>query len=127
MIQTAAIIGSILFLVVICFYILAATGAPLGDYMMGGKYKILPKKLRIMVSAAVFIQVLAIIVLLQGGGVIASVLPAGILKVLCYIFSIYFSLNVLMNLFSESKKEKMLMTPLSLITAVCFWIVTLNL
>ncbi len=40
-----------------------------------------------------------------------------------YFFAAYFSLNVVMNLFSKSKKEKILMTPLSLIASACLWLV----
>ena len=36
--------------------------------------------------------------------------------------AVYLSLNTVMNFISKSKKEKYIMTPLSFIAAVCFWI-----
>ena len=51
--------------------------------------------------------------------------PFMVTKVICIILAVYLSLNVFMNLFSKSKKERYIMTPLSLIAAVCFWFVAL--
>lgn len=123
----AAIVGSVVFIVAIVFYVLVTLGMPLGEFLMGGKYRILPPKMRVMTAVSVFIQILAVLVLLQGGGVINMILPVVIIKPLCYIFAVYFSLNVIMNLFSNSNKERMLMTPLSFITAICFWIIAVSL
>jgi len=52
----ASLIGSILFSIVIVLYILLALGLPYGDYTMGGKYKILPQKERIICIISVIIQ-----------------------------------------------------------------------
>ena len=35
------------------------------------------------------------------------------------------NLNTVMNCISKSKKEKVVMTPLSLISAICFWVTAL--
>ncbi len=42
------------------------------------------------------------------------------------VMASYLSLNTIMNAISRSKKERFIMTPLSLISAICFWITTLN-
>jgi len=68
MIEIAAIVGSIVFLIAVAFYILVTLGAPLGEYLMSGKYKVLPSKMRVMTGVSVLIQLLAVLVLLQGGG-----------------------------------------------------------
>ena len=47
-------------------------------------------------------------------------------KIIGIVMSIYLSLNTLMNVFSKSKKERYIMTPLSLLCAVCFWTVVLS-
>jgi len=39
--------------------------------------------------------------------------------------AVYLSLNTVMNFISKSRKERYIMTPLSAITAVCFWITAL--
>ena len=74
----SAWIGSLLFLAVAILYLLLALGLPYGDYVMGGKYKIMT------------------------------------------------NLNTLMNAFSQSKKERLVMTPLSFVTAICFLLTALN-
>ncbi|MCC8147027.1 MAG: hypothetical protein LIO93_11480 [Bacteroidales bacterium] len=72
------------------------------------------------------IQLFGIAVLLDSGGIINTGLPIKVIEIACYVYAVYLSLNVLMNMASKSKKEKMFMTPLSLIVAVCFWIEALS-
>ena len=121
-----SIIGSILFSIVLVLYILLASGLPYGEYAMGGKYKILPKKERIICIISAIIQTFAILILLQAGRVISFGFSDKTVNILCYIFAVYLSLNVIMNLLSKSKKEKLFMTPLSFVIAICFWLTALN-
>lgn len=46
-------------------------------------------------------------------------------KIICIVMAVYLSFNTVMNFISKSKKEKYVMTPLSAISAVCFWITAL--
>ena len=46
-------------------------------------------------------------------------------KIICIVMAVYLSLNTVMNFVSKSKKEKCIMTPLSFVAAVCFWITAL--
>ena len=46
-------------------------------------------------------------------------------KIVCIVMAVYLSLNMVMNFGSKSKKEKCIMTPLSFVAAVCFWITAL--
>lgn len=46
-------------------------------------------------------------------------------KIICIVMAVYLSFNTVMNFISKSKKEKYVMTPLSAISAVCFWITVL--
>lgn len=120
------IIGAITFSIAAVIYILIALGLPLGKFAMGGKYKIMPTKLRIAIAFSVLIQLFAILIILQAGGVLPTMLSMKITRMFCFIFAAYLSLNSLMNAFSNSKKEKYLATPLSTITAVCFWITAIS-
>lgn len=117
-----AIIGAVLFLVIAIMTVLVACGLPLGEFTMGGQHKILPKKFRIMAISSLFVQLFAIVVVLQAGGFVSLWFSLKATKYICFFFAIYLSLNTIMNLSSKSKKEKYIMTPLSLIAAVCFWI-----
>lgn len=121
-----SVIGSILFIFVIVLYLLLLQGQPLGEYALGGKYKVLPRKARAVCLAAILIQIFAMLILLQGGGVINMGIPGMITRIACFVFAAYFSLNIVMNLMSKSKKEKAVMTPLSAIVAVCFWITAIG-
>jgi len=122
-----AIIGSILFSIVIVLYILLASGFPYGEYAMGGKHKILPQKERIISAVSVIIQAFAIYILLRAGSVISFGFSDKTANLLCYFFAVYLTLNVFMNLLSKSKKERLFMTPLSIVIAICFWLTALNL
>ena len=104
----SSIIGSIVFSMVLILYILLALGFPYGEFAMGGKHKILPPKNRLACLISIIIQAFAIIVLLNCGRVISIGFTDKTVQVLCYFFAGYLSLNVLMNLLSKSKKERII-------------------
>ncbi|WP_440272494.1 hypothetical protein [Ferdinandcohnia sp. SAFN-114] len=119
-------IGSIAFLAAAILYVLLALGLPYGDLAMGGQYKIMPKQMRIACLISVLIQLIAIMFILQVGQIISISLIAPFAKGVCYFFAFYLFLNTVMNAFSKSKKERLVMTPLSLITGLCFLITAMN-
>ena len=128
-----AILGAVLFGIIAIMTVLIACGLPLGEFTMGGQYKILPKKFRIAAVISVAIQIFAMIIILQAGGFIPLWLSFKITKYICFFFAaylslntIYLSLNTIMNIISKSKKEKYVMTPISLIAGICFWITALQ-
>ncbi|MNH93162.1 hypothetical protein D3C73_457570 [compost metagenome] len=120
----SAWVGSIVFFTAVILYILLALGLPYGEFAMGGKYKIMPKQMRVACAISVLIQLMAILYLLQAGDVISFGLPYEI--GVCYFFAVYLTLNTIMNAISKSIKEKLVMTPLSLVTTICFWLTALN-
>ncbi len=117
-----SLIGAIIFLVIAIITVLVACGLPLGEFTMGGQHRILPKKLRVMSLVCLIIQIFAVIIILQSGGFIKLWFPSNITRYICFFFAIYLSLNSIMNLLSKSKKEKYVMTPISLVAAICYWI-----
>lgn len=117
-----SILGAVLFGVIATMTVLVACGLPLGEFTMGGQHKVLPMGFRIAAVISVAIQIFAIIIILQAGGFIALWLPFKVVKNICFFFAAYLSLNTIMNLISRSRKEKYVMTPLSLIAGICFWI-----
>ncbi|MEG0152547.1 MAG: hypothetical protein RR744_05130, partial [Cellulosilyticaceae bacterium] len=84
-----SIIGAILFLVIVVMTILVACGLPLGEFTMGGQYKVLPKKFRIMAIISAVIQVFAIVIVLQAGGFIPLWFSYKITKYICFFFAAY--------------------------------------
>ena len=119
------IIGCISLGIVIILSILIILGLPLGELTLGGRYKVYPGKMRLILVLQLILQVFFLVILLQKGGVMPLWFPFGATKVICIILAVYLSLNVFMNMFSKSKKERFIMTPLSLLTAISFWFVAL--
>ena len=117
-----SILGAVLFGIIAIMTVLVACGLPLGEFTMGGQHKILPKKFRVMAVISVAIQIFAMIIILQAGGFISLWFSFKVTKYICFFFAIYLSLNTIMNMISKSRKEKYVMTPLSLIAGICFWI-----
>jgi len=115
-----AILGAILFGIIALMTLAVTLGAPLGEFTLGGKHKILPPRMRIASGISFFIQLLAIFVILQVGGFITLPLPLPAARGICMFFAAYLAVNTIMNLLSDSKKEKYVMTPLSVIAAICF-------
>ncbi len=117
-----SILGAVLFGIIATMTVLVACGLPLGEFTMGGQHKILPKKFRVMAVISVAIQIFAMIIILQAGGFISLWLSFKVTKYICFFFAAYLSLNTIMNMISKSRKERYVMTPLSLIATICFWI-----
>ena len=120
-----AIIGAGVFSIVIVLSFLIVCGFPLGELTMGGQYKVFPKKLRIILVMQLILQIFFVVIVLQMGGLIPFWFSENATKIICIIMAVYLSFNTIMNFISKSKKEKYIMTPLSAISAVCFYIITL--
>lgn len=121
-----AIIGAGVFSIIIVLSILIICGLPLGELTMGGQYKVFPGKFRIVLVVQLLIQVFFVMIILQAGGHIPLWFSYKATKIICIVMAIYLSINVIMNFISKSKKEKCIMTPLSLLSAICFWITALQ-
>ena len=120
-----AIIGASVFSIVIVLSFLIICGLPLGELTMGGQYKVFPKKLRIILVTQLILQIFFVVIILQMGGFISLWFSSKATKIICIVMALYLSLNTFMNFVSKSKKEKYVMTPLSAISAICFWIIAL--
>lgn len=121
-----SIIGACAFSIVVILTILILCGLPLGELTMGGQYKVFPKKLRIVLVMQLTVQVFFVLTILQMGEFMPLWFSYNVTKIIGIIMAIYLSLNTIMNLISRSKKEKYIMTPLSLVTSICFWITALE-
>ena len=117
-----SILGAVLFGVIATMTVLVACSLPLGEFTMGVQLIILPKKFRVVGVISVCIEIFAMIIILHAGGFISLWLSFKVTKYLCFFFATYLSLNTIMNMISKSRKEKYVMTPLSLIVGICFWI-----
>ena len=120
-----AIIGASVFSIVCVLSFLIICGLPLGELTMGGQYKVFPKKLRIILVIQLILQIFFVVIILQMGRFVPLWFSESTTKIICIVMAVYLSLNTVMNFISKSKKERYIMTPLSVITAVCFWITAL--
>jgi len=117
-IQLAAMIIMILLAGIAVFQVLLTFGYPLGEATMGGKYKILPKPLRFVSAFSALILLLMGFVFLQRANVIITEIPFLPTNILVWVFTGYLGLNTLVNLASKSKKERLIMTPISAIACI---------
>ena len=105
--------------------ILLLFGLPLGELTMGGQYRVFPKKLKMLLVTQLVLQIFFVIIILQMGGYISLWFSYNVTRIICILMAVYLSLNTVINFISKSKKEKYIITPLSFVTAICFWITAL--
>lgn len=79
-----------------------------------------------MLVTQLILQVFFVLIILQMGEIIPLLFSYNVTKIIGIVMAIYLSVNNVMNLISKSKKEKYIMTPLSFVTAICFWITALK-
>ena len=105
----STIVVTILFVSIAFFQVLLSLGFPIGEFALGGYYKVLPKKLRIVSAVNAMVLVFMSFVFLQHTDVFIglSFLPTNILV---WIMTIFLAINSIANLFSRSKKERFIMT-----------------
>lgn len=120
--NSAAMIGALALLPIIGLYVLLVAGFPYGEFAMGGKYKVVPKEKRFIFVISIIVQVCASVVILQTAGILPLVFSALATRRICYLFAVFFSFNIFTNALSKSRKERLVMTPLSMGIAVCFWL-----
>jgi len=115
-----SVTGAVLLLAVAVMEVLLIFGLPLGEFTMGGRYRVLPPLLRVAAATSVILQLFGAAMIIQGGGLMNMWFSSGVTKIICFVFAGFFAVNTVMNLISPSKKEKYVMTPLAAIEAVCF-------
>lgn len=121
-----AIIGSFLLGLLAALSLALLFGVPMGEYALGGRFKVLVGKQRLMTLLALCVQLVGIFVLLRGSGILVTPLNDKFINIYLYVYAGYLSINVLMNLASNSRKEKLIMTPLAAIISFCFWMIVLS-
>ena len=116
-------IGAVLLGVVIAMSVLLICGLPLGEFSMGGRLgKVWPPKVRVIAISQLLTQCFALYIILAGGAILPYFINLTVTRVICYVFAAFFLGNTIMNAISPSKKEKFVMTPMSLAAFVCFLI-----
>lgn len=118
----AAIIGASVLAIVILVSILIICGMPLGQLVMGGRFRVFSKKWRLLLAVQLVLQLFFVVIILQTGGFMPLWFSASVTRSICIVMAAYLTLNTLLNLLSKSKPERYLMTPLSALASLCFYI-----
>ena len=125
-VEAAAAVAYVLLGALAVFQIALAAGAPLGHLAWGGKYRVLPRGLRIASAVSVLVYALFAWII---SGAVSSLdrfgdyipdKPPGI-----WVLTAYFGLGVVVNLVSRSRPERLVMTPVAAVLCACCLIIAL--
>ena len=95
-------------------------GAPFGEYVLGGLNKVLPKKMRFVSGTFSFIFIFVGMAYLQRGNVMYMGLSSVFVNIIVIVNTLFLAYAIVGNgMLTKSKKEKYLMTPLSIIQFIC--------
>jgi hypothetical protein len=108
------------------FQLALILGAPLGEFAWGGADRVLPPAKR--TGSAVSILVYALIgwIMLARAAQVPAPVPETAVVIAAWIVTAYFSLGILMNALSRSRKERFTMTPVAALLAALSLIVALG-
>ncbi len=100
------------------YQILLALGLPLGHGAFGGRYRILPPRLRIASVATAAIFAIGMMAVLEKISAIAIVQMPHLVTGVVWFFAALFGVSVVINAWSPSPIERWVMTPLALASSI---------
>lgn len=115
-----AILGLFTLAALSVFQLLLALGRPLGDFAWGGKYQILPTNLRIASVISIILYIVFGLFLASKANIVTIIPDSQTLDVGIWVLAVYFVIGVVMNIFSRSMKERIVMAPVALLLATIF-------
>lgn len=123
MTEIAAIIASLILLLLAVFQGALVAGLPFGNFAWGGAHRILPTKLRIGSVVSIFLYITFALIILSKADIMSLFVNPTIAM---WILTIYFFIGALMNGISRSNKERAVMTPVALVLALLCLIIALK-
>ncbi len=102
-----------------------AAGRPWGRLAWGGQHEVLPSRLRVGSAVSIVLYAGFAAVLLTAARLL-GLLPEGFADVAVWVLTGYFALGVVVNGISRSRPERAVMTPVSLVLAVCSLVVAIG-
>jgi len=126
MIFAAATTACILLGLLALFQVALVVGAPFGEFAWGGQHRVLPSRLRIGSLVSLVLYALIAIVLLERAGALSVFGNADVVHVAAWVIFGYFTLGILLNAISRSKKERFTMTPVVIVLAALSLVVALG-
>lgn len=122
----AANIATVLFIIVIILQLLLAIGILPITMAWGGTQTELTPALRLASLAAAGILGLFIFVIRMRAGLAGTPPPSTLIKILSWLITVFMVLNTLGNLTSQSTAEKIVFAPLTILLAICCFIVSIS-
>lgn len=117
-----SVVVAIMFVSIAVFQVLLSLGFPLGEFAMGGFHKVLPKKLRIVSVFNAIILLFMGFIFLQHTNVFHA-FNFSSTNIFVWAITIFLGFNTIANIVSRSRKERVVMTPLSSIAfLLCLFI-----
>jgi len=110
----SAAVAVVLLAALAVFQAALVAGAPLGHLAWGGRYRVLPSRLRI--GSAVSTALYAVFAVVIWAAVSRS---SALGEVGIWMLTAFFAVGVLMNAVSRSRPERLLMTPVVLVLTLC--------
>jgi hypothetical protein len=124
-IVVAAVVACALLAGLAVLQVLLAVGRPLGRFAWGGQRDVLPRGLRLGSAVSVLLYAAFALVILQAAGRL-QVVPDAVADVGIRVLTGYFALGIVVNGISRSRAERMVMTPVVAVLAVCCLVVALG-
>ena len=121
----SAVVVCVLLACLAVFQLLLVAGLPLGRFAWGGQHDVLSRGLRIGSAISVVLYAVIAAVVLQAAGEI-DVFPDSVADVGIWVVTGYFALGILLNGISRSRYERLVMTPVVLVLAVCCLVVAVG-
>jgi hypothetical protein len=122
----AANVATVLFGIVAVLQLLLALGVLPVTMAWGGTQTELTLGLRLAGVGAAVVLALFAYVIRRRAGLIGDPPPSTVIKILSWVITAFMVLNTLGNLASQSTAEKMVFAPLTILLAICCFIVSIS-
>lgn len=124
--QLYAVLACIILGCLAVFQVALVAGAPIGRFAWGGQHDVLPRKLRIGSIVSILLYALFGYTALAQAGLVPVLVNQSFTGVFMWVLTGYFTLGVVMNAISRSKPERFVMTPVALVLAILFLLLSLG-
>ena len=126
LVQTAAIVGTILFGLLAILQISLLLGAPLGEFAWGGAQKKLDPNRRVGSGLNIVLYGVFSLMMLARAGFIYSAALEPILPFALWMMVAFASVGIFLNAITRSRKERAVMLPTAIVLFACQLIVAIG-
>jgi hypothetical protein len=126
MVQVCALVATAVLGALAVFQVALIAGAPLGHLAWGGQHKVLPRKLRTGSAVSIVLYAVFAYAALARAGLAAPLISGTFTDVSAWVLTAYFAVGVVMNGISRSQPERLTMTPVVLVLALLYLVLSLS-